>query len=271
LSATYALRVCPGTINHWIHRDRKWPQLRNIFKEVPSPALSYIIGANKGDGCALTKSGCVKLEVTDRDFAEMFSSKMAELFSREKQNRILLRRFHGERLPLYIVKYSSMQLVKFLHRPIEELLEIALAFPRDFLRGFFDAEGYVSVGIATRFMFSVGAENSNKLLLDGVKQLLDKGLGIHSRINRKCKAGSIKVIRGKAFVMRRTSYSLTIGRFHDINRFANKVNFTISRKAQKLKDALLTVTTFAPRERSAMWERLYVKKDGEWVRFEPHS
>jgi DNA endonuclease len=135
LSKIYALEVCPGTINHWIYGDRK-PRLRNIFNEGPSPSLSYIIGANRGDGCVLTKSGCVKLEVTDKDFAETFNSKMAELFSRERRNKILVRRFHSGRLPLFIVKYSSKQLARLMLWPTKKLLRIAFVFPSEFLRGF---------------------------------------------------------------------------------------------------------------------------------------
>jgi len=139
LSVTYSLRVCPGTINHWIYGDRK-PRLRNIFLEGPSPELSYIIGAGKGDGCVLSKSDCVKLEVTDEDFAQAFNINMARLFSRDRPNKILVRRFNAERLPLYIVKYSSKQLASLLNLPLKKLLRFAVAFPREFLLGFFDAD-----------------------------------------------------------------------------------------------------------------------------------
>jgi hypothetical protein len=58
------LKVCPGTINHWIYGERE-PRIRNLFEVKPSPELSYIIGANIGDGSNLAKSGSVKLEVSD--------------------------------------------------------------------------------------------------------------------------------------------------------------------------------------------------------------
>ena len=69
----------------------------NFFIERPSPSLSYVMGSNIGDGCRLTKSGCVKLEVTDLDFAQEFNSNIATLFSRSHANKILVRRFHEER------------------------------------------------------------------------------------------------------------------------------------------------------------------------------
>jgi hypothetical protein len=72
-----------------------------------------LIGANIGDGCTLVKSGIVKLEVTDKDFAESFDAYMATLFLRQKGNKILVRREAG-RLPMYIVKYSSRQLLDLI-------------------------------------------------------------------------------------------------------------------------------------------------------------
>lgn len=115
LSTEHSLSIAPGTISHWIAGNRH-PRLRNIFEERPSPSLSYIVGANIGDGCALTKSGCAKLEVTDIDFAQTFNSNLAHLFSRDKPNKILVRKFNSERLPLFIVKYSSTQLTRLLSR-----------------------------------------------------------------------------------------------------------------------------------------------------------
>ena len=239
---------------------------RNVFKGEPSPALSYIIGANKGDGCTMTKSGIVKLEVTDLDFAQTFNSNMAALFSRDEPNKIFVRR-RADRLPMYIVKYSSRQLVQLLRQPIRKLLELASAFPRDFLRGFFDAEGYVSVSISKDFHLIVGAENSDKTLLFMAKRLL-KTIGIDSRINQKRKAGSIKVIRGKSFKMRRTSYSLVIGGIDDVRKYAREVDFSIHRKDEKLRDALSIIASVAPKNRTQVWKRLYFKKSEEWLKWE---
>jgi hypothetical protein len=111
----------------------------------------------------------------------------------------------------------------------------------------------------------VGAENSNRLLLLRAKQLLKKEFSINSRINRKRKAGAIKVIRDQVFAMRRTSYSLMIRGIDDVKSFAAEIGFSISRKTQKLKDA---IKTLAINERKArcIWERWYHKKGGEWVK-----
>ena len=266
LSAVYQLSISPGTIRHWMVGDRKpRGKIRNPFKQKSSPALSYVIGANIGDGCTLTDNWIVRLEVTDRDFAEAFNSSMATLFSRETPNKILSRRFKVKRLPMYVVRYSCKSLVKLLRLPLKKLLEIAYKFPREFLRGFFDAEGHVDVGVGNQFSLAVGAENSNKLLLLRLKQLL-KELGIDSRFERKRKAGTIMVTRGEALAMRRTMYSVIIGKVTAVRDFAKEIGFSIRRKNQKLKDALSIIATCNPRARPAMWNQMYSKTGGEWVR-----
>lgn len=166
---------------------------------------------------------------------------------------------------MYVVRYSCKTLVELLRLPLKKLLEIAFKFPREFLRGFFDAEGHVDVAVGNQFHLAVGAENSNKQLLSRAKQLL-KSLGINSRIARKRKAGSLKTIRGQTFAMRRTSYALNIGKIDAIKLFAEKVGFSIPRKGRKLLDAISIIDTVAPVGRPKAWTQLYTKERGEWIR-----
>lgn len=267
LSAAHSLNVTPETIRHWLVGDRN-PLFRNTFKLEPSAALSYIIGANLGDGCTLEKNWCVKLEVADLGFAETYNNYMAKLFSRPRPNRILVRRFNAERLPIYIVKYSSKQLAKLLLLPLNKLLKLAFVFPREFLRGFFDAEGHVGVGVSKYLVLFVGAENSNKPLLLRIMRLLKLALGIESLVHRKRREGSVKIIRGNAFTMKQSSYSLIIGRIDDVKKFAASVGFSIHRKIQKLKDALWIFDIAPPEDRPIIWKQLYCKDRGEWLRRE---
>jgi len=265
LSVAYSLNISPRTIYHWIHGYCK-PPIRNIFKAQPSRALSYVIGANIGDGCNLFKSGCVKLEVTDLDFAKAFNSNMPTLFSRIKPNKVLKRVFPSSRLPLYIVKYVSRQLADFLNQPLRTLLEFAFKYPREFLRGFFDGEGHVDVSATWGFRTSVGAENSDRFLLLRIRLLLKKKFQIDSKIYCKRKEGSVKTIRGKSFIMKRTSYGLNIGKVDDVKIFARKIGFSIFRKSQKLDDALSIMAAHIGKSRNAKRRQLYLKKKGEWVR-----
>ena len=268
LSASYSLSLSPGTVRHWMVGDRKpsvtgW--VRNIFKELPSPELSYVIGANKGDGCTLPKSGVVKLEVTDKDFAQAFNANMAALFSRAKSNKIFVRR-RADRLPMYIVKYSCRPLVRLLRGPLKKLFEIASAFPREFLRGFFDAEGFVEVAAKTFFDARVGAENCNRTLLSGARRMLQVVFHISSTLHLKRNPTSLKTIRGESFLTKRASYRLLIVRDDQIERFGSLVGFSIHRKMQKLEDVLNVLRTKKPKERTAAWKEIYLKRNGEWKR-----
>jgi intein-encoded DNA endonuclease-like protein len=257
--------VAPGTIRHWIVGDRKL-QRRNVFKQEPSPGLSYVIGANIGDGCTITKNWIVKLEVTDHDFAETFNDNMARVFNRPIPNKILVKRFKVQRLPMYVVRYSNRQLVKFLRQPLKKLLEIAFVYPSEFLQGFFDAEGYVGVAAEHEFQISAGVENSSKRLLMEIKRILSSVFQIDSIINRKRKPGTLKVIRGIPFRMRKSSYSLAFYRTRDLQRFQRQVGFSISRKNEKLANALLISLNYSWKERATAWKQMYVKKGGEWAK-----
>ncbi len=268
LSAYHTLSLSPGTVRHWIVGDRKpglrvWPA--NIFREEPSPALSYIIGANKGDGCALVKSGIVKLEVADKDFAEAFNTNMAKLFSRQNPNTVFVRR-RADRLPMYIVKYSCRKLVQLLRQPMLKLLNLASAFPREFLRGFFDAEGHVDVSAGSQFQIRLGAENSDRYVLKRVQHILKEVFGIDSKINRKRESGTKKTIRGKQFTMRRTSFTVLVNRIRDVEVFARRIGFSIARKQEKLNDAVVVARVFPWQNRRDAWKALYSKTRGEWLK-----
>lgn len=237
---------------------------RNTFEEKPSPALSYIIGANLGDGCTLESDWIVKLAVTDPDFAHTFNENMAKLFLRARPNKIQVQKFE-DRLPLYSVRYSSRQLFNLLHLPLDRLLEMTSAFPIEFLRGFFDAEGYVTMSVGRGFSLGVGAENSELSLLLLARRLLGI-LGIDSSLSPKREAGTMKVIRGKTFAMKHATHSLFIGKSKGVRQFASLVGFSIPRKTRKLEDALRIMGSSPPKERGRKWKLIYKKDHGEWVR-----
>ncbi len=270
LSVLHSLSLDPGTVRHWVVGDRNPLIQRSRFNKEPSRELSYIIGSIIGDGCIVPKEKVVKLEVADRDFAEAFNTNMARLFSRRTPNRIMVKRFKVDRLPLYVVRYCSGQLERLLESPLAKLLEIASVFPREFLRGLFDAEGHVDVGVGRTLHLTVGAENSDRHLLLYARRLLDS-LGIDSRIYQKRRAGSSKVIRGAEFLMKQTSYSLVIGKIECMRVFAEEVGFSISRKLGKMQDAIRLIDAVEAPARPRSWVQLYSKEKGEWIRRERHA
>ncbi len=117
-----------------------------------------------------------------------------------------------------------------------------------------------------RFQFYVGAENSNRELLARVKKILRTVFHIDSKVRRKRKSGSLKVIRGLAFSMRRTSFSLLIEKINDVKKFEEQIDFSIARKNRKLRDALTIFEKYGRKGGSGEWAKFYFKKGGEWVR-----
>ena len=76
------------------------------------------------------------------------------------------------------------------------------------------------------------------------------------------------VIRDVTFVKRQTSLSLVLRGVDNARKYADSVGFSIQRKSQKLNDALSIIGAVSPRNRAAAWERLYLKRSGEWIRRE---
>ncbi len=66
--------------------------------------------------------------------------------------------------------------------------------------------------------------------------------------------------------MRKTSFTLMINRFDDLQKFAKQIGFSITRKNQKLEDAFSIVAGHRPKERTEKWAQNYLKLRGEWVK-----
>ena len=158
-------------------------KVKNYTVELlPSKELSFVIGAFLGDGWKRKvknlRSGNdyrISLASIDKEFTKKFSKCVASVLNK-KEASIYVRKRKGKR-PLYEVTYSSKLLYDFLDRPFKDIISVAIVYPSHFLRGLFDAEGYVARGKYWR----VGLSNSNLKLLKTVKSILEK-FGIKSRI-----------------------------------------------------------------------------------------
>lgn len=265
LSDNYSLDIPPRTVGHWLSGDRS-PRQNNVFKEEPSPQLSYVIGAACGDGSLIPKSSTVKIEVTDRDFAEHFNVALSELFRRDSKNKILMRHFSSpRRLPLYVVRYSSRQLFQLLQRPLNDLCSIIRAYPREFLRGFFDAEGYASVSASGKLSVSVGVENTDIEALTLIRTILLEEFDIKASLAYRRPAGSSKTIRSQSFKTRNPVYSLQVRKRQDVAKFLVNIGFSISRKIEKLRDAVRLLDECDSSEAANRWTLLYEKRAGKWA------
>ena len=161
----------------------------------------------------------ISLASIDKEFVEAFSKATAKVLGKKKI-KIYARRRMGRRT-LYEVTYSSKSLYEFLSKRLSDVLKVALVYPTHFLRGLFDADGYVARGY-----WRIGLSNSDKCLLQVVKSVL-KELGIESRIEMDTNRKGCKRV-----------WKLVISKRASIERFYRHVGFTIERKKEKLKEML---------------------------------
>ena len=168
----------------------------------------------------------------------------------------------------YVVQYDSVVLSDFLHHDIEWLADNLKGVIPDFLRGFFDAEGYVSANINIDAhalnTILVGAANTNMLYLSVIRDML-YGLGIESAIRRTNRRGQKMTIRGRTWTRRHDVFHCVIGRWEDVDKFSRTVNFENKTKAEKLAD-LIRLGKQTPRARYAWFTAHYQKKGHKWLK-----
>jgi len=193
----------------------------------PSPELSYVIGAFLGDGWKQKRKNMISgidyqisLAAIDRDFVEKFSDSIIKVLNRKPRN--IYEKHRPNRQVLYTVTYGSKQLYTLLEYPLDEVIKVASPHPKSFLQGFYDAEGYVAIG--KNNSIRVGLSNSNLKMLNVSKNLLESEFGIRARIEKDTSRKKYK-----------KAYKLILRSRDDIMKFKKLVNFSIKRKAKKIK------------------------------------
>ena len=194
-----------------------------------SSELAYIFGVIQGDGYAsISKTkGCIGLDVKDKDFALVFKDKL-EKWSGLKSS-FKFRREKG----LYITRLYSLRATEFLkYFNIFNLSKASNKVRSNFLRGMFDSEGGVSGSnlktpkTATRF---IAVYNTNKQLILFVNDLIES-LGIKvQNIDSRIKSG---------FTDYTLLFRLRIGGREYLQKFKEKIGFSIERKNRKLDEVL---------------------------------
>jgi intein-encoded DNA endonuclease-like protein len=225
VSKATVLRWCKGTHN-------TFNKMKRINLD-SSPALAYIVGAYFGDATATKGSEYkynVKLKVVDKEFAEAFEEALKDIGMKPRSG------FENDRTRSgrWYVETSSKSLYLYLRGSKERLFKVAMEYPREFLRGFFDSEGSV---IATGNSIRVEACNYNREVLEFCQELLNE-LGIHSKIYKTKRKGQPVVIRGKQYHYTSDLFTLKIYRIESVYRYMSEVGFTIPRKQDKLLNFL---------------------------------
>ena len=247
------------------------PRNQGKLQFQPSRELSFIIGSFLGDGSFVEDSDYhhhVKLAVRDRDFAEAFNLAVGHILGR-KTNKLIITHDLGK--VYYESKYSSRSLGLFLSSPLEELRPFADAYPADFLRGIFSADGCAGVYVDHSYLrLQIVLGNSDPELLGLVRFLLESHFQLHSNTYLKKRKGSTWKNGSKTVVLRKDAYTLQIQRDHDVRVFVDKIGFVIARKQHVAEQAILLNRTMGSSRAAVEWRKQYSQKNrGRWHNFGP--
>jgi len=218
----------------WKHGKHKPPLAK--WKAEPCIELAYVIGTVHGDGCVTKDESWhgyeIKLEVIDKEFAEIFSKVMS---------RLLNRKYHepqwNERKKMWYVKYKSKAFVEWYKKCEEKglqgfkpFIEYSKNTTRYYLRGLNDSDG------SNYRNRQIQLSNSNIELLKYVQYLLKEYFDIVSAgpyLDRE--AVTTMVINGVETTAIHRYYKIQIHRKPHIQKFLREVGFSIIRRQLGLK------------------------------------
>jgi intein-encoded DNA endonuclease-like protein len=170
----YGRQVSLSLISYWVNGKHHPLGNVNKFDGKSSPELAYVIGVILSDGykCFDEKNYFLRLAVIDKEYAEEFGRCLARVLGKKEPYKP----YWNEKLKQWIVIGYSVQLYKFLDKPLEEL-KIYIEHCKDcisaFLRALFDGEGSMP-----KHKRALRLYNTNKELLIYTQYLLKRYFNI---------------------------------------------------------------------------------------------
>jgi intein-encoded DNA endonuclease-like protein len=260
-----ALGISRREVSYWLRVERP---SRTVYNPdlTPRPELAYLVGAYLGDGRTAGKQDKkVRFKVADLCFAESLNGLVASIL---KAHVKPVKADGG----FYDICYDSAKLYDFLQSDLASQIPLMESYPAMFLRGFFDAEGYVTQTLwhesRTMTAIRVGAANTNLEYLGHVRRLL-AALGIASGLRRTNKAGQPMEIRGRSYFRKHDVFHVEIMNLGSVKAFCELVGFSIPQKENKLKDLLAIMSTLDESDRYEWFTGRYEKVGRKWVHRSP--
>jgi len=202
-------RYSPTTIYKHIKkylplRKRREYYTRFDFRNAPKDVLSYLAGAILGDGHIATS--CVMVEVKDKTFAKNVMDNIKKLIPYGVTSVSLTYRKNRDR---YVVLAYGRGFSECLKNYEEWLRNVVLKYPREYLRGLYEAEGSFNISSDGANM-RIYIEMANKFLIETAAKCLDT-LEIDYRLRSRFRYGN-------------TYWILEIRTGKHIWRFMDKIN-----------------------------------------------
>lgn len=236
---------------------REKSRLRQLNKPnlEPSPELAYICGVILGDGYLSERhykghrsNYLIALNAIDKDFVLTFNHVLCKVIGRPTLYA-MDRRKDGA----YRVRGQSLILHHFLSELRPSFFKpIAEVFPADFIRGLTDSEGWVVNFKRNR---AVGMAVVSEKLMRYTQDLLECHWQILSTIrcrqpNRK---PSVKK-DGSLIYSKKALYTLLIQDKVSLERFAENIGFSIQRKMETLRQAILSMSEARSHRRNLKYD-----------------
>lgn len=146
-----------------------------------SPSLAYIISVILGDGCVLTRKvgngylgRYIQLLVKDEAFANSFAKGLADI-GLNYQRYISSRGYH------IVIASSSIFYHWFKNLTFRKFREIALKFPIEFVRGFWESEGSIMKDKRRKTYYILRMGNTKIEYLQLVNEAIEK-LGFKTKL-----------------------------------------------------------------------------------------
>lgn len=193
---------------------------RRFIQIIPSPSLSYAIGALIGDGYYWAKRHSVGIKVKDFDFINAFNRAISEVLSKKLYKIVKVKGRGQYQIATKMRAFSDW----YIHLSEIERLEVASKYPADFIRGFADAEGSSRVKIkGNSKLIEITFSNTNIRYLATMRKLLAE-LDIQSS-----KIWTTHY-RGHPY------YAFAICSKKNVEKYYEKVGFSIQRKVLKVEE-----------------------------------
>lgn len=201
------IHVPMPTIGGWFYKGSHPLGSTHQFEIEPSLQLAYVIGVYLGDGSAFyhrtNQSYRICLAVKDKEFADSFSKAVSKLLGRTSPYKVT----PCER-ELHHVEVGSYVLFTFLKQGLAKLKRYIKAFPKGFLRGFYESEGNLFVQryywdkrklrhARKTFQLRLSISNLKRELLLIVKEALED-LGFHPTLGgpyKHCEEYKVRLSR----------------------------------------------------------------------------